>query len=84
MDVFMGVVSYHAQKCYEHKINPDVDELERYNLQAKKRECLHKRQSQISMDDYEYNICVDCQETRNLPVPEVLNGKPFNVNRSWR
>ena len=82
MDVFMGVVSPHAQKCYQFKINPDVDELERYNLEAKKKECSHKSQRSISGDDYSYRLCVDCSETRNLPMPEVLDGKPFGGNRT--
>ena len=82
MDVFMGVVSHHAQKCYQFKINPDVDELERYNLEAKKRECLHNNQETITGDDYSYRVCSDCTESRNLPMPEVLDGRPFGGNRT--
>ena len=84
MDVFMNVVSPHAQKCYQFKINPDVDELERYNLEAKMRECPHKNQKTISSDDYSYRMCSGCTETRNLPSPESLDGKAFDRNRSWR
>lgn len=88
MDVFMGVVSSYAQRCYQFKINPDLDELERYNQEAKQRECSHKRQRTISGDDHSHRMCADCTETLKLPTPNELDGKSYEQimrmrNRSW-
>jgi hypothetical protein len=82
MDVFMSVVSLYAQRCYQFKINPDLDELERYNAAAKKKECPHANQVTLTGDDYSYRMCNDCTETHNLPVPTKLDGKFYDEGRT--
>jgi hypothetical protein len=85
MDVFMGVVSCHAQSCYEHGINPDLDELERYNQEAKERECPHANQRNVHLDDdRSYRKCVDCTKSHDLPVPATMDGMPYEKWRSLR
>jgi hypothetical protein len=80
MDVFMGFVSYYAQRCYQFGINPDVDELERYNKQAKQDGCLHVEQRTIQGDDTSFRMCVACGKAHVLPAPEILDGKRYDSN----
>lgn len=56
-----GVISYRAQFCHEFGVNPDVEELERYNTEGKARECQHLRLRRHENDDERvWYSCPDC------------------------
>lgn len=82
-----GVVSYPAWVCLEHNLNPDVEELERYNLEAKRAACRQDRRRAImSEDDIPWAnwICQDCGSS-HLPHPATVDGGVFSDGGTvWR
>lgn len=55
-----GVISRRAVFCHEFGVNPDVDELERYNIAARSRECDHAKLRFIDTGEREFYACEGC------------------------
>lgn len=55
--VTLSAVAVH---CWEFNLNPDLEELKRYNKEAKQRECRHPRAATLQGDDWTRWHCPDC------------------------
>lgn len=64
MDVVDNIHSHHYIGCYTFGLNPDLEELKRYNQEAAQRECPHQKVKTIERDDgMVFGICEDCRMT---------------------
>lgn len=70
MDIdWSGVVSYYGRRCLEFGLNPDVEELQRYNREAKVRACQHTRRGKAVGP---YWMCREC--CSRVPEPSPKEG----------
>lgn len=69
IDVTDNYVSYNGRRCYEFGYNPDLDELLRYNEEAKQAACPHENVQVIQGDDRTWSLCRDCGKP-HVPYPK--------------
>ena len=57
------VLSWAGDRNFRFDLNPDLEELRRYNENAAQAACKHKRKRYVVVDDgRSYNACSDCRK----------------------